>query len=71
MGDDYNRNYHFKQGVLKLQLGQNSPRNETTAVNGFYMHDEHAEPPAPSSDEIDVEAVLAGALRQAAASRSQ
>ena len=34
------------------------------------MDHEPTEPPAPSSDEFDVEAVQAGATRQAAASRT-
>jgi len=53
---------------MKLQLGQNLSRFEREAVQIFHMDDEPAEEPAPSSDEFDVEAVLAGATRQAAAS---
>ena len=65
---EYSRNFHFENGVLKLQLGQNLSRFEREAVQIFHMDDEPAEEPAPSSDEFDVEAVLAGATRQAAAS---
>ena len=65
---EYSRNFHFEQGVLKLQLGHNLSRAEREAVQIFQMDNEPAEEPAPSSDGFDVEAVLAGATRQAAAS---
>ena len=67
---DYVRNYHFEHGVPKLQLGQNLSRIEKEAVQIFHVDDEPAEP-AHFSYELDIEAILAGATRQAAASRSR
>ena len=45
-------------------------RIEKEAVQIFHVDDEPAKP-APFNDEFDIEAVLAGATRQAAASRSR
>ena len=41
---NYLRNYHFEQGILKLQMGQSISRLEKEAVQIFHLEGKPAEP---------------------------